>query len=492
MPRLGAMSIMILVVGMVSGWLLGAIVPSLADEHAPGEAIAESAPALPGGDLPGDPHVQLVKVTSGLRDPVNLAFPPDGSGRIFVIERQGTIRIVDADGTVQEEPFLDLSNQVVVQGSQEQGMLGMAFHPDYATNGRFYVDYNAATANNDVFLTEFQVSADDPNRADANSERMLLHIEKPFNTHSGGSMHFDAEGQLLVSVGDGGEYGDPYDNAQNRFSLLGKILRIDVDGGGPRQPYGIPADNPFAGNDQYDNPFPGTSPGASERGSRGGQPVGQIHPKNAKFQSPVRPEIWALGLRHPWSFALDPATGDVYIGDVGAYTWEEIDFWPAGSVAGQNYGWDWLEGSHCFPEELTTCPRQQVGMLPVAEYQHGDDGCAVIALGVYRDNDAADLDGVFLSSDFCTGQVRGLKRDDAGAWQFQELLDTPLLITSGNQDPSGTIYVTGRMQGGADSGAKKDKADRTTDNSQQDSIWRIVPADQVPPGAEVAPNERAS
>ena len=487
MPRLGGFSVAILLVSMASGWLLGVIVPGLAQDATPPGEIEEGDPALLGGDLPGDPQIQLIKVASGLNEPVNLAFPPDGSGRIFVVERQGPIRIMDADGTVRKEPFLDLSKQVDVQGFQEQGVLGLAFHPDYATNGRFYVDYNSVTANNDVFLTEFHVSQDDPNRADPESERTLLQIEKPFNTHSGGTIRFDAEGQLFIAVGDGGEYGDPFDNAQNRFSLLGKMLRIDVDGGGPRQPYGIPSDNPFTGRDRYDNPFPGSLQNPDDTAGRGGgRPLGQTRPQDRKFQSPVYPEIWALGLRHPWSFAFDPATGDVYIGDVGAYRWEEINFWPADSVAGQNYGWDWLEGSHCFPEDLTECPRQQIGVLPIAEYPHGEAGCAVIALGVYRGRDAPDLNGVFLNADYCSGQVRGLKRDEMGHWVFQELLDTKLLITSGNQDATGTIYVTGRMQAdvaAAEEGTKSDRA------KYQDAVWRIVPADQVPPGAETVPIE---
>src|SRR5215213_8106088 len=273
-------SIVILLVGMASGWLLAAVVPGLAQNGTPAAESEERASALLGGDLPGDPRIQLVKVASGLNDPVNIAFPPDGSGRIFIVERQGLIRIVEADGTLREEPFLDLSTQVTVRGSGEQGLLGLAFHPDYATNGRFYVDYNSLTANNDVFVTEFHVSKDDPNRADPESERVLLRIAKPFATHSGGTIHFDAEAQLLIGVGEGGEYGDPFDNAQNRFSLLGKMLRIDVDGGGPRQPYGIPADNPFAGSDRYDNPFPGSLPDTDETGrrGRGGRPLGQMGP----------------------------------------------------------------------------------------------------------------------------------------------------------------------------------------------------------------------
>ncbi len=490
MPRLSGFSVVILLVGMASGWLVAAVVPGLAQDATPVSEIEERTPAHLGGDLPGDPQIQLVKVAGGLNDPVNIAFPPDESGRIFVVERGGRIRIVEADGTLREEPFLDLSTQVTVGGHLEQGLLGLAFHPGYATNGRFYVDYTSPSANNDVFVTEFLVSQDDPNQADPESERLLLRIEKPFETHNGGTIRFDAQGALFIGIGDGGRSGDPFDNAQNRFSLLGKILRIDVDGGGPRQPYGIPADNPFAGRDRYDNPYPGSLPesGDKRRGERRERPLGEVSPANRKLRSPVSPEIWALGLKQPWSFAFDPATGDVYIGDVGAQSWEEINFWPAGTVAGQNYGWDWLEGSHCFPKELTECPRQQVGVLPVAEYAHGDDGCVVIGLGVYRGTDAPDLDGVFLNGDYCTGSIRGLKRDDAGQWVFQQLLDTELVITAGNQDATGTIYVTGRLQAGPPAEGE-DEPERSMD--QQGTVWRVVPADQVPPGAETVPLDPA-
>ncbi|MCD6032087.1 MAG: yliI 3, partial [Thermomicrobiales bacterium] len=450
LSRLAAFSAVLLVVFLAGGWILDVGTPGLAQEASPVAATNESGPARLGGDLPGDPKIELVKVASGFSDPVNIAFPNDGTGRIFVVERAGKIRIVEADGSVRDEPFLDLSAQVTTVGGGEQGLLGLAFHPDFVTNGRFYVDYNAKAANNDVFVTEFHVSEDDPNQADPSSERLLLRIERPFTTHSGGTIRFDARGYLFIAVGDGGGVGDPYDNAQSRFSLLGKILRIDVDGGGPGQPYGIPADNPFAGPDRYDNPFPGTvqddtgttadSDTRKERRRREKRSLGRLGSEERKFRSPVRAEIWALGLRQPWTYSFDPATGDIYIAEVGAQSWEEINYWPAGTAAGQNYGWDWLEGSHCFPKEVTECPRQQVGVLPVAEYEHGKDGCAVIALGVYRGESSPDLDGVFLNGDYCSGSIRGLARDESGQWIFQELLDTALLITAGNQDEAGAIY----------------------------------------------------
>ncbi len=495
LSRVAAFSAVLLVMCLAGGWTLDAGISSLAQEATPVVANQDPGPALLGGDLPGDPGIQLVKVASGLSDPVNIAFPNDGTGRIFVVERTGTIRIVEADGSVRKDPFLDVSAQVMTEGAGEQGLLGLAFHPDYATNGRFYIDYNAKAANNDVFVTEFQVSDDDPNRADSNSERLLLRIERPFRTHSGGTIRFDASGYLFIAVGDGGGVGDPYDNAQSRFSLLGKILRIDVDGGGPGQPYGIPADNPFAGPDRYDNPFPGTvqyddtTPADAEtrreRRRREKRSIGRLDSEERKFRSSVRPEIWALGLRQPWTYSFDPATGDIFIAEVGHQSWEEINYWPAGTAAGQNYGWDWLEGSHCFPKELTECPRQQVGVVPVAEYQHGKDGCAVIALAVYRGEDAPDLDGVFLNADYCTGSIRGLARDDSGQWIFQELLDTALLITAGNQDETGAIYVTARTLAGGLDMELVGKPERSKE--PEDALWRLVPADQVPPGAETAP-----
>jgi hypothetical protein len=228
-----------LVLGVVTGWLVGIAGPSFAQNATPA-ASTNIGPVSLGGDLPGDPQIQLIKVAGGFEDPVNIAFPNDGSGRIFVVQRAGLIRIVEPDGTLRKEPFLDLSHEVTIRGSGEQGLLSLAFHPDYAKNGLFYVDYDSLTANNDVYISEFHVSADDPNRADPISERPLLRLPRPFATHSGGTIRFDAKGYLFIGVGDGGERGDPYDNAQNRFSLLGKMLRIDVNGGGPGRPYGIP------------------------------------------------------------------------------------------------------------------------------------------------------------------------------------------------------------------------------------------------------------
>jgi glucose/arabinose dehydrogenase/uncharacterized cupredoxin-like copper-binding protein len=487
--RLAPQEVCVSFTRQIAAWLLAAsfLLPLIAQsgavraqEATPVATSAEAAPAHLGGDLPGDPQIQLVEIASELQSPVNVAFPPDDSGRIFVVEQGGTIRIINADGSVEPDPFLDLS-ATTGQRLGEQGLLGLAFHPDFAKNGRFFVDYNDAFTSGAIVVSEFLVDKKRPNQAEARGERPLLVIQKPFPQHNGGTLRFGPDGYLYISTGDGGWQGDAYDNAQNRFSLLGKILRIDVDGGSVSRPYGIPADNPFAGPDRYDNPYPGqppdgvqTSSDEPESSEEGGA---RVTPKERKNRSPVRAEIWALGFRNPWQYSFDPETGDFYVGDVGAGSWEEIDFQPAGSVAGQNYGWDWLEASHCFPRELTECPRQQVGVLPVAEYAHGDDGCSVIGIGVYRGEAYPTLDGIYFSGDLCTGKIRGLQRDENGVWQFQDVLDTALKISGAGQDAAGTLYVTS-----LDSRSKANEMSERTG-----SLWRLVSADKVPAGATTAP-----
>lgn len=438
--------------------------------------IDPSATAHLGGTIPGNPQIHLVKVAEGFSTPTNIAFPPDDSGRIFVVELDGRIKIINPDGTVEPEPFLDLS-KVVSGRPGQQGLLGMAFHPKFAENGKFYVDYNDLYDNGAITISEFTVDAKDPNKADRRTERPLLVIEKRSPLHNGGTLRFGPDGYLYISVGDGGWQGDVWDNAQNRFSLLGKILRIDVDQVGPGQPYGIPPDNPFVGPWRSDNPYPGQPP-VAEKGDKQAKKrnrnwPGRVAPEYRNSLPPVRAEIWALGFRNPWQYAFDPANGDLYITDVGADTWEEINYQPAGSQAGLNYGWDWLEGTHCFPAEIESCPRQQVGILPIAEYQHGIDGCAVIALGVSRAPEDPTLDGIFFSADFCTGEIRGLVRDDAGVWQFANMLDTALQITGSGQDNEGHVYVA------ATTGEVGD--------SNPGSVWLLMSADRVPDGAETVP-----
>jgi glucose/arabinose dehydrogenase len=379
-----------------------------------------AAVAQPGGDLPGDPSVELVQVAGGLIDPINVASAPDGSGRLFVLERVGFIRIIQ-DGELLEAPFLDISEEVKTD-FLEQGLLGLAFHPNYADNGRFFVYYSDYLTQGDIFLVEYTVSDDDPNVANPDSGRVLLSIDDPFVNHNGGTIHFGPDGYLYVAIGDGGLAGDPYRNAQDLDNLLGKILRLDVDAEGPA-PYGIPADNPFA-------------PGGVEQSS-----VANEAAQTGDYSPEAQPEIYVYGLRNPWQFSFDMQTGDMYIADVGQVVWEEINYIEAGTGAGSNFGWDIMESAHCYPpDEAEACGT--FGVLPVAEFQHGDDGCSITGVGVYRGTQSPELDGIYFASDFCSGKLWGLQRDDAGAWQFEELVDSELPVTGAGQGEDGELYIT--------------------------------------------------
>ena len=321
-------------------------------------------------------------IISGLQRPVDLQ--PDGSGRLFVIEKAGRIRIIENDQLI-ETPFLDITDRVGSNGN-EQGLLGLAFHPQYAQNGRFFVNY---TDNNghDV-IARFQVSSD-PNIAEPNSEVKLLNVDDPFPNHNGGVLAFGPDGYLYAGLGDGGSQGDPFGNAQNTGVLLGKILRLDVDSA---EPYAVPSDNPF-GN-----------------------------------------EVWAYGLRNPWRLSFDKLTNDLYIGDVGQNTWEEIDFLPTGSPGGTNFGWNFREGAHDYkgggPEGMVD---------PVAEYSHAEGGCSVTGGYVYRGS-MPEWNGIYLYGDYCTGMIWGLIHSDSG-WQSQLLFDLDVTITSFGQDEAGELYL---------------------------------------------------
>ena len=322
-------------------------------------------------------------IASGLNRPIDLQ--PDGSGRLFVIEKAGRIRIIE-NGQLLETPFLNIEDRVN-DSSNEMGLLGLAFHPDYAQNGYFFVNYTGKGG--DTFISRFQVSGD-PNSANPPSEVNLLRINQPFPNHNGGGLDFGPDGYLYAGLGDGGAAGDPQGNGQKTTTLLGKILRLDVD---TVQPYAIPSDNPF------DN------------------------------------EIWHYGLRNPWRISFDPLTGDLYIGDVGQGTWEEIDFVPAGSRGGLNFGWDYYEGNHDYD------PQGIAGeyVFPVAEYSHAEGGCSVTGGYVYR-GAMLEWNGIYLYGDYCTGYVWGLIKSVNG-WQVQLLFDTDANITSFGQDEAGEVYL---------------------------------------------------
>jgi glucose/arabinose dehydrogenase/uncharacterized cupredoxin-like copper-binding protein len=478
MSRVKLLLAVVLVLTVAGGGFLGNRSPGAAQEATPvlpptlnqGQSGGPGGGAVqPGGTLPSNPAVQLVKVADGLADPINVAAPDDGSGRLFVIERPGFIRIIDKDGNLLPDPFLDLS--VLVQSDYlEQGVLGLAFHPDYKTNGRFYVNFTDFHTNGDTFVMEFHVSGDDPNVADRESGRLLLSFDQPYVNHNGGTIKFGPDGFLYIASGDGGGGGDAYDNAQDRSTLLGKLLRIDVEPAGD-QPYGIPADNPFAEAQVVQSNQITDVIGETEG----------LNLEAANYHPDARREIWAFGLRNPWQFDFDPDSGDLYIADVGQFTWQEIDYQAADAGGGQNYGWDWLEASHCYPASVEDCPRAQVGVLPVAEYRQGADGCAIVGMGVYRGDEFPALDGIYFSSDFCSGKVWGLQRGGDDTWIYQQLLDTDLQVTGSGRDEAGNLYLT------ACAACTYNARYYDPIENQQGSFWRLVAADQVPEGAETAP-----
>ncbi len=341
---------------------------------------------------PPDPSAYaLRKIVSGLDEPVDLKHAGDGSGRLFVVEQSGRIRIL-RDGALLLEPFLDLRALITDRGN-EQGLLGLAFHPDYAANGQFFVNYT--DVNGDTMVARYSVSAD-PDRADPASAKVILQVAQPFANHNGGDLVFGPDGYLYIGLGDGGSGGDPQGNGQNLNALLGKMLRIDVDGG---DPYAIPPDNPFVG------------------------------------RTDARPEIWAYGLRNPWRYAFDRATGDLYIGDVGQNAYEEIDFQPASSRGGENYGWNFMEGTHPFegraPEGLTS---------PITDYAQSEGGCSVTGGYVYRGPSLPELNGVYLFGDYCSGNIWALYRAVSG-WERIKVLDAFFTISSFGEDEAGELYL---------------------------------------------------
>ncbi|MGI8485203.1 MAG: PQQ-dependent sugar dehydrogenase [Thermomicrobiales bacterium] len=394
MARLRVLFAFFLGLAMIAGFM-----PSVSAQGATPTAMqpTDGHTVEPSGTLPGNPSVQLVKVADGLADPVNVAAPNDGSGRVFIVERVGKIRIVDNNGKLLPDPFLDITD-VVKTDFLEQGLLGLAFHPDYKTNGLFYVYYSDFQTNGHVFLVQYKVSADNPNQADPDSAKLLLQQEKPYVNHNGGTIHFGPDGYLYLSIGDGGLAGDPYDNAQRYDVLLGKILRLDVNAQGD-QPYSIPKDNPFANTGVV---LP------SSQASKMAQD-GSYHPA-------ARREICNWGLRNPWQFSFDMKTGELYIADVGQNNWEEVNVVAAAQPCGNNFGWDKNEGAHCYPESLQSCDK--IGTLPVADYNHQNGDCSITGIAVYRGQASPSLDGIYFNSDYCSGKIYGLERGNDGNWNY--------------------------------------------------------------------------
>lgn len=337
------------------------------------------------------PPAYLRRIATGLNKPVYLTHAGDGSGRLFLVEKIGAIRLFK-DGVLMENPFLDIQDRIKSSGS-EQGLLGLAFDPEYRTNGRFYVNYIDLDGN--TVVARYLVSSADPDRADPASETAILRVNQPYPNHNGGDLLFGPDGFLYIGLGDGGSAGDPLGNGQRLDMLLGKLLRIDVGA----EPYAIPPDNPFVGRPD------------------------------------ARPEIWAYGLRNPWRFSFDHATGDLYIGDVGQDEYEEIDFQPAGSPGGQNYGWNIMEGLHTYQGGDTG------GLiLPVAEYPHTGGNCSVTGGYVYRGSKNPALQGTYLFGDYCTGAAWVLRRFPDG-WRMAEWFEMHMSISSFGEDENGELYV---------------------------------------------------
>ena len=346
--------------------------------------------ALEPVDLQFDDGGQLVR-------PLFITHAGDGSDRLFLVQQGGIIYVMQ-NGEYAASEYLNLTDLVTADANTQQyserGLLGLAFHPDYAENGYFFVNYTDRQGT--THIVRYSVTADDPNVADPASAVDLFQQQQPFPNHNGGHMAFGPDGYLYVSLGDGGSANDPLAAGQNPNNLLGTILRLDVDG---EVGYAIPEDNPFVRTDE----------GADE--------------------------VWAYGLRNVWRFSFDRATGDLYIGDVGQNQWEEINFQPADSLGGENYGWNIYEGTHQFsggPIEGVT--------MPIAEYNHSL-GCSVTGGYIYRGEAVPALEGVYLYSDYCSGRIWMAYRDANLDWQDSLLLESGLQVSSFGEDEQGELFV---------------------------------------------------
>lgn len=369
------------------------------------------------------PEISLSLHVGGLNQPLHITHAGDSTGRLFVVERGGRIRIVK-DGMLLSTPFLDIIDRVGDREG-EQGLLSVAFPPDYASRGVFYVDYTDNSG--DTVVARYRLTSN-PDIADPDSEEIILTIEQPFANHNGGQLAFGPnDGYLYIATGDGGSAGDPQNNAQNPASLLGKLLRIDVEPGQVISP-------------SYIAYLPIIFSGNARAGSNGAY---RIPPDNPYTQTPgYRGEIWSLGLRNPWRFSFDRQTGDLYIGDVGQRTYEEIDYQPASSAGGENYGWRIMEGFHCYDAE--SCDMTGL-VLPVVEYDHSQ-GCSVTGGPVYRGQDYPGMHGIYFYGDYCSGRIWGLKYDGA-TWQSSLLLDTAHNIASFGEDEAGNLYLSDYFNG---------------------------------------------
>lgn len=369
---------------------------SAAADRSPSRVTPNPDTSLPVAWYPGSVSVRFDEFATVPGRPLAIANAGDGRGRLFVAEKGGQVYILDG-GAVMPSPFLDISARV--SGGGEQGLLGLAFHPEFPIDNRVFVDYTDVAG--DTVVSSFEVDPGSPDVVVPGSEAVVLTVDQPYANHNGGTIGFGPDGYLYVALGDGGSGGDPHNNGQRLDTLLGKILRIDVDRPSGDLPYGNPASNPLSGTS----------------GARG--------------------EIWLLGLRNPFRFSFDRETGDLWIGDVGQGEWEEIDVARAGS-GGLNFGWRTMEGAHCFSPD-SGCPTAGLA-LPVVEYPH-DFGCAVIGGVVYRGAAFPALRGGYLFSDECTGITWALDAGGAGEQALVEVAEGPEGIAGYGEDEAGELYA---------------------------------------------------
>jgi glucose/arabinose dehydrogenase len=380
-----------LVCGLACAWLLLACGRDGHASDPPAQAAAGTA-AVPAWSL------ALAPVVEGLREPVYLDAPP-GDPRLFLVERFGRILVLEG-GRLLPTPFLDWSRRVET-GFGEQGLLSVAFHPDYATSGRFFI-YFTERGSGDVVISELRTSAD-RNRADPESAKELLRQPQFARNHNGGQLRIGPDGKLYAGLGDGGAAGDPREAGQDLGTWLGAVLRLEVEGSSR-----VPADNPFVG------------------------------------RAGALPEIWAWGLRNPWRFSFDRDTGDLYIADVGQNRWEEVHFAAAGAQAGLNYGWNVVEGLECF--RGSDCPRTDF-VDPMVVYPHKGGHCSVTGGSVYRGSALPELRGWYLYGDFCSGMLRALKVQGGALVQDLEISELVggrkqlTRLASFGEDAAGELYL---------------------------------------------------
>ena len=346
--------------------------------------------------------VELVTIATGFTEPVDITHA--GDGRLFIVEQGGRIRIIDEDGTVLPTPFLNISNLISTGG--ERGLLGLAFHPNYEENGYFFINYTDVSRN--TRIVRYERSEDNPNVADPSSALQLIFADQPAGNHNGGGLKFGPDGYLYIGLGDGGSGGDPWNNSQTPTTLLGKMLRIDVNNGSP---YAIPPDNPFADDDFYLD------------------------------------EIWATGLRNPWRFSFDRLTGDLWIGDVGQDAFEEIDFQPADSPGGENYGWRCYEGDASF--NTGGCSDATAYTFPAYALPNNFNSpyCSVTGGVVYRGTQYPELQGKYLYSDFCARELLSLESDGNDGWIAEIIGDYSHAISSFGEDMDGEVYIASYYSG---------------------------------------------